>query len=82
MVAHLFDKIAPRYKNRPGGYTRITKIGARRGDAAPMVLLELVEGEDCRCSYSCLVAKGRVISSVATSPLLETYRRPYSVPEL
>src|SRR2546425_1607249 len=43
--ARLFDVIAPRYKNRPGGYTRITKIGARRGDAAPMVLLELLDAE-------------------------------------
>ena len=45
VVPRLFEVIAPRYRNRPGGYTRITKIGARRGDGAPMVLLELVEGE-------------------------------------
>lgn len=38
----LFDQIAPQYTDRPGGYTRILKIGTRRGDAAPMVLLELV----------------------------------------
>jgi len=46
VVARLFEVIAPRYRDRSGGYTRITKIGARRGDGAPMVLLELVEGED------------------------------------
>ena len=43
-VKKLFDDIAPRFENRPGGYTRIIKIGQRRGDAAEMVILELVEG--------------------------------------
>jgi len=38
----LFDDIAPRYADRQGGYTRILKKGQRRGDAAPMVILELV----------------------------------------
>jgi len=42
LVKVLFDTIAPRYAERPGGYTRITKIGFRRGDAAPMVKLELI----------------------------------------
>ena len=43
-VRKLFDDIAPRYANRPGGYTRMLKLGMRQGDAAEMVLLELVEG--------------------------------------
>ncbi len=43
-VKKLFDDIAPRYANRNGGYTRMLKLGLRLGDAAEMVLLELVEG--------------------------------------
>lgn len=42
MVAKIFDEIAPKYVNRNGGYTRIVKIGQRKGDAAMEVLLELV----------------------------------------
>ena len=43
MVKKLFETIAPRYEKRPGGYTRILKLGWRRGDAADVVLLEMVE---------------------------------------
>src|ERR671919_2792938 len=46
IVHKLFDKIASRFQNRPGGYTRIIKIGRRHGDAAPVSLIELVAGAD------------------------------------
>lgn len=45
IVAKLFDRLAPRFQDRPGGYTRIIKVGNRLGDNAPVSIIELVDQE-------------------------------------
>jgi large subunit ribosomal protein L17 len=46
MVVKLFDELGPRYSSRPGGYLRILKYGFRKGDNAPMALVELIDRPD------------------------------------
>ncbi|MEK7210979.1 MAG: 50S ribosomal protein L17, partial [Candidatus Binatota bacterium] len=45
VVRKIFDSLAPRYKDRPGGYTRIVKVGWRHGDCAPLSLVELLPAD-------------------------------------
>jgi large subunit ribosomal protein L17 len=59
VVRKLFDTIAPRFKDRPGGYTRIIKIGLRRGDAAPISLIELVASAETSATPAGGEKKGR-----------------------
>ena len=69
VVSKLFSTIAPRYKERLGGYTRIIKLGIRQGDAAPVSLIELVE-EEIKPSKvkSAPVASAKVVTAVVDAP--------------
>jgi large subunit ribosomal protein L17 len=68
VVSKLFSTIAPRYKERLGGYTRIIKLGIRQGDAAPISLIELVEEEIKAGKVKASPAKVKATQSV--SPVL------------
>lgn len=66
MVRDLFEKTAPRFKDRMGGYTRIIPFGNRRGDNAEMVYLELTE------KSKGIISKGRLIGTASHAPIAST----------
>lgn len=81
VVRKLFDTLGPRFKNRPGGYTRVVKIGWRRGDRAPISLVELVAGEADAQAATTPAAKKRGGGSARKTALKKASAKKKAVPK-